>query len=151
MANPLRLPMAGQSLRNLVARPATRRYPVEVRPPFAGARGKIEFDVATCNYCMLCARRCPTLAIRVDRDARVWSIDHLNCIACNACVEVCNKKSLTMSSTPRKAVAASEAVGGHRPLHEEWRPQPETPPCPDDEAAARAGAATGTAAGVPAA
>ena len=131
MANPFRLPMAGRSLRNLVARPATRRYPVEVRPPFDGARGKIEFDVATCNYCMLCARRCPTLAIKVDRDARIWSIDHLNCIACNACVEVCARKSLVMSATPRTAVAASAATGGHRPLHEEWKTDaPEAPEAP---------------------
>jgi ech hydrogenase subunit F len=134
MANPFRLPMAAQSLRNLVARPSTRLYPYTTRPAFPGARGKIEFDVETCNYCMLCARRCPTLAIKVDREDKMWSIDHLNCIACNACVEVCNKKSLTMSETPRTAVAASTATGGHRPLYEEWRPQPETPPCPDDVA-----------------
>ena len=109
MANPFRLPMAGQALRNLVSKPATRLYPIEIRPPFPGSRGKIEFDVETCNYCMLCARRCPTLAIKVDREARIWSIDHLNCVACNACVEVCARKSLTMSRQPRRPPQTSSA------------------------------------------
>jgi ech hydrogenase subunit F len=130
MANPFRLPMAGQSLRNLVARPSTRLYPFTVRTAFLGARGKIEFDVETCNYCMLCARRCPTLAIRVDREARAWSIEHLSCIACNACVEVCAKKSLAMSATPRTAAAAEHGPNARRPGHEEWHsggPEPVKP------------------------
>jgi len=128
--------MAGQALRNLLSKPATRLYPIEIRPPFPGARGQIEFDVDTCNYCMLCARRCPTLAIKVDREARVWSIEHLTCIACNACVEVCAKNTLTMSKQPRTAATAEHGPNSRRPGHEEWRPQPETPPCPDDEVTA---------------
>jgi len=64
MANPSRSD-GRRSVRNLLARPATRRYPVEIRDPFAGARGRIQFDVSTCNYCMLCARRCPAAAITV--------------------------------------------------------------------------------------
>ncbi len=121
MPNPLKLPMAGRSLRNLVSRPATRRYPAEVRPRFEGARGKIEFDVETCNYCTLCARRCPTLAISVSRDERTWSIEHLTCIACNACVEVCTKGSLRMSPDSRAVhVAAERSLDGRRPGHEEW-------------------------------
>jgi ech hydrogenase subunit F len=140
MANPLNLPMVPRSLKNLVRRPATRRYPYEIRPRFEGARGKIEFDVKTCNYCMLCMRRCPAAAITVVRDpgAQMWSIEHLRCIACNVCVEVCNKKSLTMSEEPRKPHTPSEAVDGHRPGHEEWHPAPTEPPCPDDVATAGA-------------
>ncbi len=128
MANPFRLPMAGRSLRNLFSRPATRRYPAEVRPRFVGSRGMIVFDVETCNYCMLCMRRCPAAAIHVSREERLWSIEHLRCIACNACVEVCNKKSLTMSNEPRRPHTPADAVDGHRPGHEEWRmPAPEVP------------------------
>jgi formate hydrogenlyase subunit 6/NADH:ubiquinone oxidoreductase subunit I len=121
MANPLNLPMVRRSLRNLVSRPATRRYPTEIRPRFAGARGTLEFDVETCNYCMLCARRCPAAAITVNREARTWAIEQLTCIACGVCVDVCAKKSLTMSVTPR-AVHTHAEVGpqGQRPGHEEW-------------------------------
>jgi ech hydrogenase subunit F len=121
MANPLKLPMVRRSLRNVVSRPATRLYPAEVRPRFIGARGKIEFDVETCNYCMLCMRRCPAAAITVVREERTWSIEHLRCIACNVCVEVCAKKSLTMSAEPRKPhTPAEKGPHGERPGHEEW-------------------------------
>ena len=121
MANPLRLPMAPRALRNLVSRPSTRRYPDEVRPRFEGARGTIEFDVETCNFCMLCMRRCPAAAIRVAREERIWSIEHLTCVGCNVCVEVCARKSLTMSRDS-KPVHTRADVGplGQRPGHEEW-------------------------------
>jgi formate hydrogenlyase subunit 6/NADH:ubiquinone oxidoreductase subunit I len=139
MANPLNLPMVGRSLRNLVSRPATRRYPTEIRPRFAGARGTLEFDVETCNYCMLCARRCPAAAITVNREARTWAIEQLTCIACGVCVDVCAKKSLTMSVTSR-AVHTHAEVGpqGQRPGHEEWHSA--------DPAVAAAAAATTKAA-----
>jgi formate hydrogenlyase subunit 6/NADH:ubiquinone oxidoreductase subunit I len=121
MANPFRLPMVPRALRNLTSKPATRLYPTEVRPRFAGARGEIQFDLETCNFCMLCARRCPAAAITVARDDRYWSIDQLVCIACGGCVDVCAKKSLTMSVTSR-AVHTHAEVGpqGQRPGHEEW-------------------------------
>ena len=140
MPNPLKLPMVPRALRNLASRPATRQYPFVVREPFEGARGKIEFDVATCNYCMLCMRKCPAAAIIVDREAKMWSIEHLRCIACNVCVEVCSKKSLTMSNLPRKPHTPADAVDGHRPGHEEWHmPAPADPPCEDESALAAAG------------
>ena len=121
MSNPFRLPMVPRALRNLVSRPATRRYPTETRPRYAGARGTIEFDVETCNYCLLCMRRCPAAAITVSRENRTWAIEQLTCIACNVCVEVCAKKSLTMSTESRKVHTHAE-VGpqGQRPGHEEW-------------------------------
>ena len=140
MANPLTLPMVRRSVRNLLARPATRRYPVEIRDPFAGARGRIQFDVSTCNYCMLCARRCPAAAITVSRENRTWAIEHLTCIACGVCVDVCARKSLSMSPEARKpgtplAEASGDGANGNdngrtarRPGHEEWHsPAPETP------------------------
>ena len=126
MPNPLKLPMIPRALRNLVSKPATRRYPFEIRPRFAGARGTIEFDVETCNYCMLCARRCPAAAITVSREERTWAIEQLTCIACGVCVDVCSKHSLSMSVNSRPVHLRSE-VGpqGQRPGHEEWhKPAP---------------------------
>ncbi len=128
MANPFRLPMVPRALRNLVSRPATRRYPTEVRPRFDGARGQIEFDLETCNFCMLCARRCPAAAITVARDDRYWSIDQLVCIACGVCVDVCNKHSLTMAEGSRRVHTKAEiGPDGRRPGLEEWT-KPAPPP-----------------------
>ena len=127
MANPFRLPMAPRAIRNLFSKPATRRYPYEIRQRFDGARGTILFNVETCNYCTLCAKRCPAAALTVSREHRTWAIEHLTCIGCNVCVEVCAKKSLTMA-TDSKSVQTHAEVGpqGQRPGHEEWHgPDPE--------------------------
>ena len=116
MANPFRLPMVPRALRNLVSKPATRRYPAEIRPRFDGARGTVEFDVETCNFCMLCARRCPAAAITVSREDRHWAIEQLTCIACGVCVDVCNKNSLSMSVGSRRVqVRADAGPDGRRP------------------------------------
>lgn len=121
MPNPLKLPMVGRSLRNVVSRPATRRYPVEVRPPFAGARGTLEFDLDTCVFCNLCARKCPAVAITCNRDEKYFAIDQLSCIACGVCVDVCNKNSLRLSTAPRHVHTVAEVGSdGRRPGHPEW-------------------------------
>ena len=121
MANPFSLPMVGRSLRNLVSRPATRRYPSETRPHFPGTRGTIEFDLDTCVFCGLCVRRCPTLALTCSREDRFFAIEQLRCIACGVCVDVCNKDSLHMSvEAPRVHLTTGAAPGEARPGHQEW-------------------------------
>jgi ech hydrogenase subunit F len=146
MANPFKLPMIGQSLRNLVSKPATRRYPFEIRPRPVGARGTLQFDVETCNYCMLCARRCPAAAITVDREARIWAIEQLTCIACGVCVDVCAKKSLTMSTESRHVHTSAEVgADGRRPGHEEWhKDAPEAAPAAPSAAVAAVAAPAAT-------
>ena len=137
MPNPFDLPMVGRTLRNLVSRPATRRYPVEVRAPFPGSRGTLEFDLDTCVLCGICARRCPAAAITCVREDKYFAIEQLTCIACGVCVEVCNKNSLRLS-TDRRAVQTRADAGpdGQRPGHEEWHKQgvvaPARPPAPND-------------------
>jgi ech hydrogenase subunit F len=121
MANPLNLPMIRRSLRNLVSRPATRRYPTEVRPRFAGARGTIEFDLDSCVFCGLCVRRCPAVALSCSREEKWFAIEQLRCIACGVCVDVCNKNSLSMSVDARPVhTHADVGPHGERPGHEEW-------------------------------
>ena len=137
MANPFNLPMMGRSLRNLVSRPATRRYPSEIRPHFAGTRGTIEFDLDTCVFCGLCVRRCPTLALTCSREDRSFAIEQLRCIACGVCVDVCNKDSLHMSAdAPRVHLHVGAAAGAPRPGHQEWHQQSPagSPPGPGDTA-----------------
>lgn len=138
MANPLRLPMVARSLRNLLSSPATRRYPSELRPPFPGARGTLEFDLETCVLCGLCVRRCPTVALTCDREARLFAIEQLRCIACGVCVDACNKGSLSLSPE-RRAVHTAAEIGpdGRRPGYEAWhKPNPEPVPGPGAPGAA---------------
>ena len=144
MANPFNLPMVGRSLRNLVSRPATRRYPSETRPHFAGTRGTIEFDLDTCVFCGLCVRRCPTLALTCSREDRFFAIEQLRCIACGVCVDVCNKESLRMSvDAPTVHLHTGAAPGAPRPGHQEWHQQQPagSPPGPGDAAGGPAVAA----------
>ncbi|WP_243668909.1 4Fe-4S dicluster domain-containing protein [Methanoculleus chikugoensis] len=58
--------------------------------------GHVVFDPATCRSCSLCSKRCPCEAIRLDKEAKVWEIDRMRCIACGDCVEGCPFGSLTM-------------------------------------------------------
>jgi formate hydrogenlyase subunit 6/NADH:ubiquinone oxidoreductase subunit I len=83
------------ALKNLGSRPATLMYPAKKRQFFGRTRGHIERNDA-CVLCGLCAKKCPTKAITVDRQGKRWSIDRFNCIQCGSCVESCNKKALTM-------------------------------------------------------
>ena len=85
------------ALKGMVRKPATRRYPTEIRPPYAGERGAIVNDEARCILCGLCERRCPTQCIEVDKKGRLWAHDPFACILCGFCVEVCPTKSLTQS------------------------------------------------------
>ena len=145
MANPFNLPMVGRSLRNLVSRPATRRYPSEIREHFAGTRGTILFDLDTCVFCGLCVRRCPTLALSCSREERFFAIEQLRCIACGVCVDACNKDSLHMSvDAPKVHLHTGAAADAPRPGHQEWHQQQPagSPPGPGDAAGGPAVAAS---------
>jgi formate hydrogenlyase subunit 6/NADH:ubiquinone oxidoreductase subunit I len=89
-------PLLRVSLRNLFARPATRRYPAVRRPAYPGARGQLAIEESQCNHCGLCAKRCPADAIEVDREPPRWRVDPYRCILCGYCVEGCPKDCLSM-------------------------------------------------------
>jgi ech hydrogenase subunit F len=59
-----------------------------------GARGSLRFSAETCTYCSLCALKCPTGAISVDRVKKAWVLDRFKCIVCAACVDACQKSAL---------------------------------------------------------
>ena len=84
------------ALRNLFSKPATRLYPAEKRDPPPGTRGCLAIDIETCIFCGICQKKCPTDSLRVEREAKRWSIDRLSCIACAYCVDVCPKNCLSM-------------------------------------------------------
>ncbi len=90
--------MTALNLKWAFSKPVTTRYPFEPRVAIPGSRGQIEFKQETCVYCNVCARRCPTGAIVVQRAQKRWTIDRLLCISCGYCVEVCPKKSLSLAT-----------------------------------------------------
>jgi formate hydrogenlyase subunit 6/NADH:ubiquinone oxidoreductase subunit I len=88
--------LTGMALRNLVRRPATRRYPVEPQQYTPMTKGHVVNDIELCILCSICQKKCPADAIVVDKPAGTWSINPFACVQCNTCVRACPKKSLTM-------------------------------------------------------
>jgi NADH-quinone oxidoreductase subunit I len=80
----------------LSARPDTRRYPFEQRPPIAGARGHLDIEIEKCIFCGACQKRCPANALAVSREPKSWTLKPCACIVCGYCVEVCPKKCLAL-------------------------------------------------------
>ncbi|MDR2296001.1 MAG: 4Fe-4S binding protein [Clostridiales Family XIII bacterium] len=79
---------------SLFKKPATLMYPVIPREWQERTRGHIEIVIEDCILCGICARKCPTRAITVAKDAQSWTIRRMQCIQCSCCVEVCPKKCL---------------------------------------------------------
>ena len=100
------LKMTKTALEGLFRKPATVRYPLERKPVYAATRGRIAIEEAKCILCVLCDKKCPTGAIKVDRAGKTWAIDRLRCIQCGYCVEVCPKKCLVMQTMYSPPVVA---------------------------------------------
>lgn len=87
----------GSVLKNVLSKPATRMYPYEKREAMDKARGALgEIEINKCIFCGICATKCPSLAISVNKTERTWEFNRLKCIVCNVCVEVCPVKCLHM-------------------------------------------------------
>ncbi len=100
--------MSGLVMKWLFRKPYTSRYPFEPRQALAGSRGSLGVDLSACTYCTLCAKKCPTQAIEVDRTTKRWTIDRLRCITCNYCVEACPKKCLVLNTAHGKATVTKD-------------------------------------------
>ncbi len=100
-------------VRNLFGGPATRMYPVTTREPFARARGHVEFNEDLCNQCGTCARRCPAIAIDLDKDKKEWILHPDRCIICEVCAEVCPKDAITIAPQWRAPFYKREAIIYH--------------------------------------
>ena len=104
--------MSKLALKWALTKPPTSRYPFEPRIPLAGSRGQLVFTKDSCVYCTVCAKKCPTGALLVNRAQKKWAIDRFRCIHCGYCVELCPKKSLALSTNH-----ASPAVTKDREFH----------------------------------
>lgn len=104
------LKMTKVALEGLLKKPATVPYPAVRKPVYAATRGRIAIEEAKCILCMLCDKKCPTGAIKVDRAGKTWAIDRLRCIQCNYCVEVCPKKCLAMENLYSEPVTTKETL-----------------------------------------
>jgi ech hydrogenase subunit F len=100
--------MGATAFFNLFKKPATLMYPFKPRIPFEATRGHISIEFEKCIHCTICAKKCPSDAINVDRQNKVWEIEHLRCIACGACVEACPKQCLVMNKQYRAPVNTAE-------------------------------------------
>ncbi len=90
--------MSRIALKWALRKPPTSRYPFEPRQAIPGSRGRLVFNKETCVYCTVCAKKCPTGALVVNRAKKQWTMDRLRCITCGYCVEACPKKSLLLES-----------------------------------------------------
>lgn len=106
--------IAGLILKWVGKKPSTRLYPFEKRDEFTGSRGHIEIDINTCTFCTLCQKKCPTGAITVKRNDKIWEVNRLKCIVCSACVEACPKDCIVMKNTYSPA-QVSHSVESHSP------------------------------------
>jgi len=90
------LPFFKTIFKSLGQKPPTHDYPRVPIPKDPLVRGGVAVDISTCIFCNLCARRCPTDAIKVDKGRKELEISRFQCVVCAACVEVCPKKSIEM-------------------------------------------------------
>jgi ech hydrogenase subunit F len=93
--------MTPNILRNLVRKKSTRRYPYETRDPFAGTRGELINNMDHCTLCGVCAAKCPSQCIVVDKKAGLWTCDPFACVYCAICVDTCPSNSLSQKRAYR--------------------------------------------------
>ncbi len=92
--------MLGQVVKSIFEKPNTRKYPsVKIVVP-EGFRGKQVLDPEKCISCGLCARDCPSGAIKMTefgtKTLPVFLLDR--CVFCYQCADSC----------PRNAIATSK-------------------------------------------
>ncbi len=94
---------------HLFKKTVTIQYPTfrrEVSPRFRGGLMlKKDMDESRCVSCCLCARYCPSEAIKITtyetldhkKASEKFQVDLSRCIFCGFCVEACPKEALEMS------------------------------------------------------
>ena len=102
--------MTPNVIRNLLKKKATRRYPLVVRIPFENARGRLFNEIEKCTFCTVCALKCPSQCIEVDRKAAAWKYNPFACVFCGICVEVCPVQCLRQKHDYQQPVVERETI-----------------------------------------
>lgn len=90
------LKMFGTVVKSLFKKSTCDRYPFQKPTVFEQTKGHVQIDAPRCILCSMCEKRCPTNAIKVNRNGRTWDINHYQCIFCYNCITVCPTKCLMM-------------------------------------------------------
>ena len=90
------LPIWKTVTKSLFSKSACKMYPAQAPVFFDRTRGRIEMESPKCIVCGLCAKKCPTGAIDLDKEANTWQIDRFKCIQCGACAEGCKPNAIQM-------------------------------------------------------
>jgi len=101
------------TLRQLVSKPATVRYPAGPEKQFPNLRAKITFDAELCVGCNACVRDCPTDAIEIltvgeKQYKAILKTD--SCVFCSQCVDSCPKDALHYTPTFELATLNRESL-----------------------------------------
>jgi formate hydrogenlyase subunit 6/NADH:ubiquinone oxidoreductase subunit I len=86
------------AIKTLLRSPATIRYPFQPAKKTPISRGHVTIDASKCISCGTCQRKCPSVAILLNKELKTWQIDRFRCIVCNSCVETCPAKCLEMDT-----------------------------------------------------
>jgi len=98
--------ITGMTLKNLVSKPVTKRYPFEPQVYTERTRGHVQNNMEKCILCGICEKTCPATALTVEKEARTWTIDRFSCVQCMACVRVCPPRTQSLTMHPEYAPAA---------------------------------------------
>ena len=102
--------MTPNVLKNLFSPTSTRRYPRVQRAPFDNVRGALLNDIQQCTFCNVCAVKCPSQCITVDKTTGTWRYDPFACVFCGICVTACSAKCLQQQPVYRAAVTQREMM-----------------------------------------
>ena len=123
-------PISALVTKSALAPPVTRLYPFEQRQSYARTRGHVEFRINDCDFCRICAHKCPTDAIVANRKERIWAIDHSRCILCGNCVDDCKAGCITLSGQPWPSMLAADVAN----FRQEFVAPPKEPEPDGDDA-----------------
>lgn len=89
---------------------ATRAYPIDIRPGFENARGELANDMDGCTLCGICAKKCPSQCILVNRKEGKWELNPYACVFCGICVESCPKACLVHCVDHKKPAREKQSL-----------------------------------------
>jgi formate hydrogenlyase subunit 6/NADH:ubiquinone oxidoreductase subunit I len=100
--------MLKTALKNMFRKPVTRLIS---KTPEGLYRGIHKYEKEKCIYCGACERVCPSQAIKVDREKKVWELDLGKCLFCGECERVCPVKCLHLTNkVPKPALKHEEMI-----------------------------------------